>query len=149
RQPELLLCVAREIRHRDALERRRQDRHRDREVAPGELLRDERARQRAACAAAAEALVDAARDESERVRLGRQLLGQLRGLVALARARSYLVPCELTHRLDDELLLFAGIEVDHGVLRRAPTGARAPRAQTICAKSLTKKRERVYQLEAF
>jgi hypothetical protein len=113
RQPALALGVAAEVGDREGLERGRQDRRGDGEVAPGELLGHQHGGQRAARAAAAEALVDAARHQAERVRLLQQLGGQLRGLVAVARARSQLVAREAAHRLDDELLLLTGLEVDH------------------------------------
>src|SRR5690606_21876763 len=90
---------------------------REREIAPGQLLGDQHAGHRAALAAAPRRLRQRVGDESELVRGREQLVGELGRLLALARERAHLVLRELAHRVDDELLLVAGLEVDHGILR--------------------------------
>ncbi len=112
-----------EVRDREADEAGREDREGEGEVAPAELLRDQRAGHGAALAAAA-ARIPAARSRRDRARgraastLGRRCPR----LVALARPRADLVRGELPHGLDDELLLFARLEVDHCVSPRILAG---------------------------
>ena len=109
-----LLFIRSEFRNWKGTEAWREDRERDGEIADRQLLRDQRARHRAAFAAAAGRLRQRVRDEPQLVRLLDHLLRQLLRLVALARPRADLVRREVSHGVDDELLFVRRLEVDQG-----------------------------------
>ena len=107
----------------------RQDRQRDREIAPGELLGDQRAGHGAALAAAAVGLVQPVRHQAELVGLAEGASREACRASSQSRAAGRISFCgELPHRLDDELLLFARFEVDHV----GPLSRRARAATAVC-----------------
>jgi hypothetical protein len=111
-QPALALLVAAAVGDREREERRRQHRQRDREIAPRELLGDQRAGDGAALAASAVALADRVADQAELVRGVQRRRRQLPRLVAVARVRPQLVRRELADGAGDQLLLLGRLEID-------------------------------------
>jgi hypothetical protein len=112
-KPRAALLGGAEVRERQRHQRGGEDGQRDREVAPGELLGDQGPRDRAALAAAAVLRGQRVRDEAELKGPRDHVVRQRSGLGAVARARPHLARRELAHGLDDQLLLVAGLEIDH------------------------------------
>ena len=109
-----LLLLAPLVRDRERERGGCQRGHRQRRVAPGQLLEHERVGHlRARLAAAPDGLRELRRDEPELGALGQELVGHAGHFVGLARERAERLLGELVHRLADEVLLFGGLEGDH------------------------------------
>jgi hypothetical protein len=120
REPASALLRAAQVLDGKRRQGRRENREGDREVAPRQLLGHQRGGHRAALAAAARGLLDGIGHQSQLVGMGEHVTGKLPRLVALAGLRPDLVLGELAHGFDDQGLLVARFEVDHG---EAPVAA--------------------------